>query len=317
MKTLYVAGSALLLGISTLIWAGDRQSINETVKVAPNEKIYIEAMRGDIKIITSSSGNFSVQGKLDEKSEGFELQSENGFTRFVVKMPRSVNDRGSKDKGSELKIEVPVNTELEFKGVNSKVEVTGVRGSSKITTVNGNIQAEKLASHVELNTVNGSMSSKQNSGRIKLETVNGRIEDQDSEGRLSLTTVNGKVKVKSRAKDVSLSVVNGEAELELSGLEELQVSAVNGDLDIEVKDTKAPRIKGSTVSGDIELKLPVNTSARYSLTASAGGKIKNELTNDQVNTARFGPGRSLNFTVGNGDGSVELTTVSGELKLEK
>ncbi|MDX3774130.1 DUF4097 family beta strand repeat-containing protein [Chromatiaceae bacterium AAb-1] len=317
MKAIITLSSAVLLSVSLLSWAGDRQAINESVNVAANEKIYIEAMRGDITIKAVSANTFRVKGKLDEKSEGFELKSENGFTHFEVKMPRSVSTSGNRDKGSELEIEVPTGSEVEFKGVNSRVNVSGITGSSKVTTVNGDIRAERLSHLVTLSTVNGEISSKQNSGRLELKTVNGKIDDTASEGRLTLTTVNGEIKSRSRASDVSLSVVNGGAELELSGLSELKMSAVNGDLDINVKDSASPRISGSSVSGDIELKLPQTVSAKFSLTASAGGNIKNELTRDQVNKAKYGPGRSLQFTLGQGEGLVELTTVSGKLELDK
>lgn len=316
MKAIVAFTTAVLLVLSPLSIADSRQSINESRDISANEKIYIEVMRGDITINATNSNRITVTGKLDEKAEGFELTSENGFTRFEVKMPRSLNDQGRSD-GSDLAIEVPANADVEFKGVNSKVSVSGITGSSKITTVNGDIKAEKLSNYVELSTVNGTVQSKHLNGRISLDTVNGKIDDKQSLGRLSLNAVNGKIKADSSASEVSLSIVNGSAELELTELTELKLSTVNGDIDVDVARTTAPRISGSSVSGDIELKLPATVNARFSLVANAGGSIKNKLSNDAVSKAKYGPGRTLNFTLGNGEGSVELKTVSGDLELDK
>jgi hypothetical protein len=50
--------------------------------------------------------------------------------------------------------------------------------------------------------------------------------------------------------------------------------------------------------------------------ANAGGSIKNELTSQKAERAKYGPRSSLEFSTGKGEGSVEMNTVSGSLKLE-
>ncbi|MFN6972299.1 MAG: hypothetical protein ACK4NN_15635 [Rheinheimera sp.] len=99
MKTFTPNPIALLLlsviCLSPLAFAAEQ--INEQRDVRANEKIYIENMRGNVEIKAVSKNVFSVKGKLDEKAEGFELISKDGFTRFEVKMPRTsyngCNDR--------------------------------------------------------------------------------------------------------------------------------------------------------------------------------------------------------------------------------
>ncbi|WP_233080772.1 DUF4097 family beta strand repeat-containing protein [Rheinheimera soli] len=318
MKQQLILGLALSV-FSQFLWAAE--SVNENLQVANNEKIFIENMRGDVQITATSEGRFKVSGTLDEKAEGYDIESKNGFTSFKVKMPNMRNQSGwdwdDKDnQGSRLKIEVPLGAELEFQGVNSSVRVSGVQGSTKISTVNGSVYAEKLQKFIQLETVNGEITSVNNNGRIRLSTVNGEIEDSGSEGRLSIDAVNGSIDTKSSASEVSVSVVNGEADLELTKVQQLNMSSVNGSLDAELKGSLMPRIEVSTVSGDAKLKLEKGISAKFNLVANAGGSIKNELTSHTANKAKYGPRRSLEFSTGKGEGSVEMSTVSGSLKLE-
>lgn len=116
MKQQLILGLALSV-FSQSLWAAE--SVNENVQVANNEKIYIETMRGEVEIVASGQGRFKVSGTLDEKAEGYDLESKNGFTSFKVKMPRMRNYGNWDDQekeGSRLKIEVPSGAQLEFQG---------------------------------------------------------------------------------------------------------------------------------------------------------------------------------------------------------
>lgn len=318
-KTWFVGVTAiLLLSVSIAAFADQRDSINESRAVAANEKIYLEVMSGEVTIKAVDSNQFKIVGKLDEKATGYTLDSKDGFTRFEMTMPRQVNYRGSeKSNGADLRVEVPIGSTLEFKGVNSDVSLSGITGGSKISTVNGKIAAANLSTLVQLNTVNGEIGSKDNSGQIELSSVNGEITDVGSSGRLNYSVVNGKIEARTSAEEISVSTVNGDAKLKMTGTQRLKLSTVNGEIDAELANSASPRISGSSVSGDIELKLDTNVNARFDIKASAGGSINNKLSKDKATKAKYGPARSLQFTLGGGDGSVELSTVSGDVELDK
>jgi DUF4097 and DUF4098 domain-containing protein YvlB len=308
----------IILGFSQLALADSREVVNESHTVSANEKIYIEVMSGNISIKAVSGNKFTVSGKLDEKATGYVLDTKDGFSRFEMTMPRQVNyNWKDKSNTAELSFEVPVGSSVEFKGVNSDVNVSGINGGSQIGTVNGKITGHSLTTQVKLNTVNGEIISKNNSGRVELGSVNGEISDVGSSGRLDYNVVNGKIDANSSAEEVSLSTVNGDAKIKLTGTQRLKLSTVNGEIDAALAKSVSPRISGSTVSGDIELRLESNINARVDIKASAGGDISNQLTSDKASKAKYGPARSLQFTLGNGDGSIDLTTVSGDIELKK
>lgn len=318
MRLKYYGLSLLLLLSSTLVLADNRQSINEQRSVSSNERITLDVQRGDVKIIPAKGNQFTVSGKLDERSEGVELESAGGFTRFVVKMPRQLNENNS-DKAwkSELVFEVPAGSELEFKGVNVDVDVSGISGSSQINTVNGDIEAKQLSNNVELSTVNGKIDTSDLQGHLRLKTINGKISDKNSGGRLFAESINGKIELESKPDELMVTVVNAEVELELNGTRQLEVSSVNGTVEIELKNQNAPRIKGSTVNGRYELKLPATLDASVSLKTTAGGNIKNDLTDDKPSRAKYGPATNLQFNIGQGTGSIDITSVGGQLQLKK
>jgi hypothetical protein len=319
MKAQTTLTFALLAGAMSLLLtmnasAQGQQSIDETRQVSANEKITLEVMRGDVRIRTGSDNTFSVRGQLDELAEGFELESDNGFTRFEVVMPRSMRGIGNRE-GSDLEIVLPANSDVEFTGVNVAVDAAGILGGASITTVNGDIVGSDLGGVVALKTVNGPISSSNNRGRVSLQTVNGEITDNGSSGRLEVSTVNGAMDINSAAEEVTLNMVNGEVEARFDGTRTLEFDGINGEMRIAISNSTSPRINGSSVSGEIELQLDADVDARFDLRTNVGSRIENGITDDEAQRPQFGPGRSLQFTTGQGNGTVELNTVSGSIEV--
>lgn len=308
---------ALLLSLVLPLPVLAQEAIDETRGVSANERIDIEVARGEVRIRPGTDAVFRVRGTLDEEAEGYVLESGNGYTRFEVEMPRRFGSRlfGDNDEGSRLEIEVPVNAVLTFVGVNVDVDVAGIYGSSTLSTVNGNIAVSDLRSFVTLNTVNGRIRSQGLDGRVEISTVNGEIDDTDSRGRLTLSSVNGEIASDSQATELAVSTVNGEGSVNLTGTAVLEMSTVNGDLVVRLSGNASPRVDGSTVSGDLTLFLPADLDASFDLEANAGGDIHNRLTDAKPSGDRYGPRERLNFTLGAGTGSIEFSTISGDITI--
>ena len=292
-------------------------AIDETRQVTPNERIRLNVMRGEVNIRTTTNAVFSVRGTLDEEAEGYELESDGGLTEFRVVMPNRLGFSMRIRSGSDLEITVPVNSDIEFTGVNVNVDVEGVLGGSRINTVNGEIRASDLARFVELRTVNGAITSLDNRDRVDINTVNGDIEERNSTGRLSIQSVNGELRLDSTADIADLTVVNGSIEGQLRRVQELEIESVNGQITLALPDASAPRVNGSTVNGAIRLTFDSNVDARFSVRNAVGGRIVNELTDDEASRPRTGPGLRLDFTTASGAGTVNLTSVSGRLELRR
>ena len=68
-------------------------------------------------------------------------------------------------------------------------------------------------------------------------------------------------------------------------------------------------------SGDITLTLPANVSAEFEA-SSFSGDFRNAFGSNG-SKSQYGPGRTLNFTAGDGDARVSITTFSGDVDLVK
>lgn len=294
-----------------------QEVINERRDVSSDERIHLEVMRGDVEIIAHDESVFSVEGTLDELAEGFILESENGTTRFEVEMPRRVNSSTWRDQEeSELVIMVPRNARVSFGGVNVEVEVSGLEGLTDIGTVNGDVTGENLKGRIELGTVNGDIELAGSEGEIELGTVNGEIEDMNSAGTARYSTVNGEITSQSRARSVHAETVNGEIELDLSEAEEVHVQSVGGEVQLKLANPQV-NVKATSVHGEIDVHFASNINAQFEVFTHAGGRIINDLSGDEVTSDRYGPGRSLEFSLGAGAGQVEIDSVNGEIRLRK
>ena len=122
-----------------------------------------------------------------------------GFTAIEDHNVVTISPRGG--DGTNLGIQVPVNTALELGTVNGgHVEVTGVSGEINVQNVNGSIDLKNLSGSVLANTVNGNLTISFDrvapDKPMSFSSLNGRIDvtlPADTKARLRLKTNNGAV----------------------------------------------------------------------------------------------------------------------------
>ena len=307
--------------VPCLAMAGEK--IDEQISVPADGRIFIDNQRGDIIIKGWDKASLHIQGELDDKAEGYTLETRGQRTDFIVKMPKKYNNGwgwGNNDDsdGSKLTIYMPMKSALSLEGINVDVDVSELHNDSRIETVNGDIDAKDLSGKLVFETVNGDVDGTNLKGDIRYQTVNGDINDVDSQGQLRMTLVNGDVTSSTQSEDIRFENVNGDLTLKANTLGSLKINTVNGELEVYVKDLKAnAQIRAESVSGDLDLYLPTNVSARFDIEAHAGGDIRNNLSKDKAVEAKYGPGESLSFTLGQGEAEVEVTTISGNTNLRK
>jgi DUF4097 and DUF4098 domain-containing protein YvlB len=129
-----------------------------------------------------------------------------------------------------------------------------------------------------------------------VETVNGNIHIDGPRGRIKAGTVNGKVEVWNAADELDLNSVNGEvkASLRNPGQKSVKLIVVNGSVSIALPSSTNARVKASTVHGDIHSDLPL-----------------------KVDKPQYGPGASMDSTLGSGGATIELESVNGSIYLHK
>jgi hypothetical protein len=302
--------------------AGDL--IDESRDVNSDAIIDVEIMNGVVTLSGWDENRFHITGELSDAAEGYDLREVAGGVRFEENIGRRNsnncrargNDCGANTQ-SDLDIRLPRNSVLRFSGTNIEVTVEGLYGSTDIELVNGDVYATDLRGTVKLETVNGDIDTNALDGRISLETVNGSIDDNGSAGsRLGLYTTNGDIDVNTGSIRVSAETTNGDIDIEAGAVDELEVSTVGGSLDAVATLNDAGEININSVSGRIELAIPVDTSARFNIQTAANGRITNELTSDEPERRnRYVNSRELDFTLNGGSGDVSVSTVTGNVTL--
>lgn len=128
--------------------------------------------------------------------------------------------------------------------------------------------------------------------------------------KLSLGHVNGAVTIDSLNNDVSVKLVNGDVQVrEMYG--NLTAEVINGQVTGNLTLPLQGTCKASTVNGLITLSIPRTTTAEFSAAVTNGNiHVTNLALNNMVSTPQ-----SLRGKLGNGQGTISLSTVNGNISV--
>lgn len=315
MKKLLIFAGILCLSWNTLA----DEKVNSSLDVSKTPYVQIEHVNGEAKVIAWDKSEVKVTGTLGDRTEKFIFEKDDNEVLIKVKMKNNNgwNNWGS-DKGDDLEIFVPRQSKVYYSAVNADVELEQVRGGARVETVNGSIDVKELAGRIRLESVNGRITADSLEGDVKISTVNGTIKSRSSKGQEdSYESVNGDIEVFSDSGDIHVETVNGDIELELGKVNQLDMDTVNGSIDAKLQLEKNGEIDASSVGGSIHLYLQSDVSARFDIEGHAGGNISNNLSDDKMQKAKYGPNRWLKFSLNGGSAKVNVSTVSGRVKLDK
>ncbi|WP_299079899.1 hypothetical protein [uncultured Paraglaciecola sp.] len=295
------------------------EKVDKSLAVSESPYVQIEHINGSAKVMAWDKSEVRVVGTLGERTKKFIFEQDGNEVLIKVKIK---NNRGwgnwGSDDGDDLEIFVPRQSNLYYSAVNASVRVKQVRGGATVETVNGSIKVEELAGRIRLESVNGDISANALEGDVKIETVNGEIESRSAKGSEdSYGSVNGDIHVTSESRDISVETVNGDIKLMLGNVSQLMMETVNGAINAQLELDDNGEIEASSVGGSIRLALQEDVSARFDIEGHAGGRIINNLSDDQMQKAKYGPSRWLKFALNGGSAKVEVSSVSGRVKLDK
>ncbi|MFT6343422.1 MAG: DUF4097 and DUF4098 domain-containing protein YvlB [Paraglaciecola sp.] len=313
MRLLLIFAGFLCLSYEVLA----KEKIDRSFEVSKNPYIQIEHINGSAKVIAWDKFEVKITGTLGEKTERFIFEKDDNEVLIKVKVKNNSSwSNLSSYNGDDLEIFVPRQSKVYYSAVNADVELVQVRGGAKIETVNGSINVKKLAGRIRLESVNGRITTESLEGDVKIETINGIISSRSSKGKEdSYSSVNGNIEIISESGDINVETVNGDVELELGKVNQLNIDTVNGSINARLELEDDGEIDASSVGGAIHLYLQSDVSARFDVEGYAGGRISNNLSDDKTQNAKSGPNRWLKFSLNGGSAKVNVSTVSGEVKL--
>ncbi len=314
-KTVIVSA---LLAIGSPVMA--KQRIDQTIETSSQPNVEIEHVNGKAVIKTWDKNAVKITGELSDKTEDFEFAKTASGVSFDVDVGRHHGDWGNyrvKD-GDDLTIYVPAASKIDYSAVSASVQLFDITNDTKVDLVNGDIEANNLAGRIKLETVNGNVKLNAVKGELVAETVNGDIEGDHSDGEETrIITVNGNIKITSDSPQLRMESVNGRMNFTTARVKELDIVTVNGKVEGDITLAKNGDVDVSSVGGKVTLIFQPDVSARFDIQAHAGGDIRNNLTSDKSQKAKYGPNEWLEFSTGDGSARVELSTVHGVIVLDK
>ncbi|MEV7777299.1 DUF4097 family beta strand repeat-containing protein [Kitasatospora sp. NPDC088351] len=162
----------------------------------------------------------------------------------------------------------------------------------KVGAVSADTTVSGIAGHVSVQSANGDTTLVGLAGRTDINTVTGDVDAQSVAGQLRLNTVSGK-----------LTVVAGTAD-------RVQANAVTGAVTLDLDAATPTDIKVTTVSGPVGVRLPSLADTKVEAGTNSGDISS---TFEQLKVGGTWGAKRLSGQLGDGKGSLAVTTVSGSV----
>jgi hypothetical protein len=277
--------------------------INETRALNPDGQVHVENVKGSIVVRTWANPQVRVTGSLGRGVEKLNISGDARSLNIQVKYPNSRggwNLWGRDDNRTEptlLEITIPGRASLDVDSVSADVDVRQMAGRRlAVSSVSGKVDVSASSpGEARFENVSGDTSLRLTSGSVRVESVSGDVRLQGGLGG-----------------EVELTSVSGNIGLVAPALSRLEVSTVSGDADLSAALKPAGTIKAETLSGELGLRLPSATGAKVHVETFSGDISSSA---GRVDRQEHGPGKSLDVTVGNGQGQIKLESFSGDVSI--
>jgi DUF4097 and DUF4098 domain-containing protein YvlB len=287
-----VAGMAIALGALP--------AADTSFAVRPGMRLELENREGEIRVTTW--GRDEVEITTTSGTAWFDVDQSGSVLRV---RPRPggwrETDRGRRryewdeDQGAVvIEMRVPDYLDLDLRGLETDVSVSGTAAEISVRTVEGAIRVDGGRGFVSLNSVEETVELVGAEGRIEIGTAEGAVIVRDCRGEITVESIDGDV--------------------ELTGIDAERVTAttVDGDVTYEGAIHDGGRYRLSTHDGDVTLQVPERASATVSVT-SYDGDFQTEFPIVLRESRR----RQFSFTLGEGSALVELQAFDGDIYLKR
>ncbi|MFF2041581.1 DUF4097 domain-containing protein [Kitasatospora sp. NPDC058170] len=160
----------------------------------------------------------------------------------------------------------------------------------KVGTVSADATVSGVSGHVSVQSANGDATLVGLTGRTDANTITGDVDAQSVAGQLKLNTVSGRLTVVAATAD------------------RVQANAVTGAVTLDLDVATPTDIKVTTVSGAVGVRLPSLADTKVEAGTNSGDVSS---TFEQLKVGGTWGAKRLSGQLGDGKGSLSVTTVSG------
>lgn len=263
------------------------ENFEQVFQVTGPARLEISNICGSVEIRPGADGIITVKAEKlvntgDAKQTEIEMTQEaDGSVKVKTRFPDFWLDWlfGSKPCKVDYTITAPRACALQVNGRSNDLFAEGFEGDATFKTVSGDMTVRALNGSLSFDSVSGDLQLSDLTGNLHLNTVSGDITGTHLSGTVSLNTVSGDFEIEqSSLLSVSATTVSGEMDLE-TGLGDgpYKFNSVSGDLTLKVPVDTRFTAELHTLSGDLSVKLPIASNSRYNGMRTAdvqGGGVK-------------------------------------------
>jgi len=296
MKTLHLIPLLLALSIGEALAS---TPINLSKEIRPNAKVSIDNVKGEVTVTAWDKNQIQVSGTLGDGARPLEIQGDDRDVDIRVDGDEKKGNwfswgNDSRMQPTILNVRVPRGVEVNINVVSAPVSIDGLDGGK-----------------IEVDSVSGRIRANVRSPEVSMQTVSGTIDLAGRTGRADLQTVSGDITAPSVTDKVDAQTVSGRMTIGGGPWKEANFSTVSGDTQIAGGPTRQGKLDVDSMSGDVQVQLPADTSAHVEASTFSG-----DLRSDWGEASRGdGPGKDLKATIGGGDARIHIESFSGDVRI--
>jgi hypothetical protein len=306
--------------------------IERVVAADENVSISVCVASGDIKVHGWERNQ--IRARTSDVSEiefrkSAPSSSESAQEITVLTANNQRHQFGSCMADASIELDVPRGASVRIQIRDGDIQVVDV-AAVQAKTMNGDITLQGIRRSTEADTLSGNLSLKNSIGPVRLQSVGGNIEAMG-------------VGPGAAGDAFEANTVGGEVALDKSGYLKVKAGSVGGDLNINGALAPGVKYELRTISGDIHVTLPVNSSfrldARLSRNADFTSDFPLKITPDKEPPNETPPRpptpprrrhgvpdlpagahyglKHINGIYGTGDAVINISSFSGAVYLQK
>lgn len=283
------------------------------------KSLSINQPRSDFEITGSDTDSITIKADIkvwadgrdeaEEKLKSLDISTENdsGILKVKVNGPPWTKKRRAK---VDFIIGMPRSIVAEISTASGDISVSGLQNGARLETASGDISVADSQGPLALSSASGDISAARcQKAELTARTASGDIEFANCTGQASFQTVSGDVAIGLDGQ-VQGQTVSGDIEIESKQSDGIKLRSTSGDVRFQGRLNGAGDWLVATVSGDVDLDLADGSAARLEA-ASVSGDIECQLDLAELRQT----GRRLSGWLGQGQGRLELKTVSGDINI--
>ncbi len=261
------------------------------------------SIRADIQVWAEE------QDEAEEKLKSLDITTENdsGILRIKVDGPPWTKKRRTK---VDFTIQMPRHIIADISSASGEISVSSLHNGTKLNTASGEIEISGCQGENNLSSASGDIAvAGCSQTTLKINTASGDIEVSDCSGDLAFQTVSGDASA-SLSGNVQGQTVSGDIDLRTDEPGTIKISSTSGDIQFSGPVNEGNNSVIATVSGDVSVALEDGSSLMLEAgTVSGDIECGLELTESRKSS------RSLSGKLGDGQGSLKVKTVSGDIEI--